>query len=297
MDRRLASRERANRMLDTYGSLLTAQQRRLLARYYRDDFSLGEIAEEMGVTRQAVHDGLRRALAAMERFETALGLVGRARSGREPAPPEHYYTARPRSRLRSRQFTVLLRGRAWTFESASGVFAHRGLDAGTRLLIDAMQVGRADRILDLGCGYGPLGVVAAGLSPRGRVWLVDANQRAAALALANVRRNRLRNARVLVGDGATAVASGSMDLVLTNPPIRAGRSVVRGFIEGAWRVLRPSGRLYLVARTAQGAKTLARLIGERFGEARQVAARGGYRVYEARRLPQPERRPEEAGRV
>jgi 16S rRNA (guanine1207-N2)-methyltransferase len=297
MDRRLAWRDRANRMLDTYGSLLTAQQRQLLARYYRDDLSLGEIAEQMRVTRQAVHDGLRRALAAMERFETALGLVGAARFARAPAPPEHYYTARPRSRARSRQFTALLRGRSWTFETASGVFAHRGLDAGTRLLIDAMRVGRADRVLDLGCGYGPLGVVAAGLATRGRVWLVDANRRAAALALTNVRRNRLRNARVLVGDGATAVASGSMDLVLTNPPIRAGRGVVRGFLEGAWRVLRPGGRFYLVARTAQGAKTLAQLIGGRFGDVRQVAARGGYRVYEARRSTPGEQPTEEAGSV
>jgi len=295
VDRHLAARDRANRMLDTYGSLLTAQQRRLLARYYRDDLSLGEIAQQMRVSRQAVHDGLRRALAAMERFEAALGLVGGGRWGREP-PPEHYYTARPRSRARLRQFTVLLRGRSWTFESASGVFARRGLDAGTKLLIDTMEVGRADRVLDLGCGYGPLGVVAAGLASRGRVWLVDANQRAAALALANVRRNGLRNARVLVADGATAVASGSMDLVLTNPPIRAGRRVVGEFIEGAWRVLRPGGRFYLVARTAQGAKTLARLIGARFGEARQVAARGGYRVYEARRQT-PEHPAEESDGV
>jgi 16S rRNA (guanine1207-N2)-methyltransferase len=76
-----------------------------------------------------------------------------------------------------------------------------------------------------------------------------------------------------------------MDVVFTNPPIRAGRRVVRAFIDDAWRVLRPGGRFYLVARTAQGAKTLARLIDERFGAVREVALAHGYRVYEAVRTP------------
>jgi 16S rRNA (guanine1207-N2)-methyltransferase len=157
------------------------------------------------------------------------------------------------------------------------------VDAGTRLLIDTMRVGKRDRILDLGCGYGAIGLVAASLAPHGIAWLIDTNQRAAALARANANGNRIANVRVLVGNAASGIGAGEVDLVLTNPPIRAGRAVVQGFIDEAWRVLRPGGRLYLVARTAQGARTLARLIGERFGEAREVASASGYRVHEATR--------------
>lgn len=297
MERALAGRDRVNRMLDAYGALLTEQQRVLLRRYYQDDLSLGEIAAQMGVSRQAVHDGLRRAVAAMERYEAALGLAGvpggPARSARAQAPPvaapsggpEHYFTGTPRVRPRVRALRVVLRGRAWTFQTASGVFAHGSLDAGTRLLIETMRVGRSDRVLDMGCGYGPVGLVAGMLASRGRVWMTDINRRAAALARANAAANGIANACALVADAAAPLRAGSVDLVLTNPPVRAGRVVVERFIDDAWRVLRPAGRLYLVARTAQGARTLGRLIAGRFGEARQVAAAQGYRVFEAARAP------------
>ncbi len=274
MERALADRDRANRMFDAYGALLTERQRRLLRRYYQDDLSLGEIASLMRVSRQAVHDGLRRALAAMERLEGALGLAERG---------DHYSTSAPRSKPRARELRVELRGRTWTFQAASGVFAHRRFDAGTRLLVEAMQVRPRDRILDLGCGYGAIGLVAASLAPLGRAWLVDLNQRAARLACANAAVAGLTNACVLVGDGAAPFQDACFEVVLTNPPIRAGRRVVVEFIEGAWRVLRPNGRFYMVARTAQGARTLAKLVAEKFGEAREVRTSGGYRVYKARR--------------
>ncbi|MDI6770961.1 MAG: methyltransferase [bacterium] len=274
MERTLAGRDRANRMFDAYGALLTAQQQHLLRRYYQDDLSLGEIAADLRVTRQAVHDGLRRALVAMERLEGALGLAARQ---------DHYSTPAPRSTPKTREQRVELRGRVWAFQSVSGVFAHRRFDAGTHLLIDAIEVRRDDRILDLGCGYGAVGLVAAALATRGRVWLVDLNRRAAWMAHVNAAAHGLTNVCVLVGDGAAPFRDGSVDLVVTNPPIRAGRRVVTEFIEGAWRVLRPGGRFYMVVRTAQGALTLARLVAGRFGEARQVRAAEGYRVYEARR--------------
>jgi 16S rRNA (guanine1207-N2)-methyltransferase len=281
--RTLASRDRVNRLLDAYGALLTRQQQQVLGRYYGDDLSLGEIGAQLRISRQAVHDGLRRALAAMERLEAALGLV-RGGHHREPAG-EHYFAAVPRSVAHPRRLQAVLRGRAWTFHTLGGVFAMRGIDAGTRLLIDTMRIRPTDRTLDLGCGYGAIGLVAASLAPRGASWLVDVNRRAAAAARANAVENRLPNARVLVGDAASAIAGGAVDVVATNPPIRAGRLVVRGFVDDAWRVLRPGGRFYLVARTAQGARTLGRLIAGRFGAVQQVAARGGYRVFVATRRP------------
>src|SRR5262245_58482865 len=125
------------------------------------------------------------------------------------------------------------------------------------------------------------------MAPRGWVWLVDVNRRAVAVAAENARTNGIKNVAVTVGDAATAFAAATFDVVITNPPIRAGRAVVARFIDEAWRVLSPGGRFYLVARTAQGARTIARLIVERFGDVTQVAIRGGYRVYEAVRAAAP----------
>ncbi len=279
MERALAGRDRANRMFDAYGALLTPRQQELLRRYYQEDLSLGEIAEQMHVSRQAVHDALRRAQTSLEKFEAALGLVTRARR------TEHYFTRTPHAPERPRILRATLRGRPWTFHVASGVFAYRGVDPGTRLLIEAMEIGPRDHVLDLGCGYGPVGLVAASLAARGRAWLVDTNERAAELARTNAAENRLANVRVLVGEGAAAIHDEAVDVVVTNPPIRAGRLVVTQFIDDARRVLRPGGRFYLVARTAQGAKTIARLIQARFGQVRQVRAASGYRVLEATREP------------
>lgn len=274
-------------MVDAYGALLTARQREFLRRYYADDLSLGEIAAQMRVSRQAVHDGLQRALGALERYETALGLVAHApgEARRRDSVQEHYSTRVPTSRLRQWTIRETLRGRAWTFQVASGVFSRRGIDVGTRLLIETMEIGPGDQVLDLGCGYGAVGLTAAALAAKGQVWLIDSNERAAKLAGMNAADHGLSNVHVIVGDGAAAIRSSSLDVVVTNPPIRAGRRAVTAFIDDGWRVLRPGGRFYLVARTAQGAKTIARLIGERFGTVEQVRTVFGYRVYEARRGP------------
>ncbi len=285
MERGLAGRDRANRMYDAYGALLTPRQRRLLRLYYEDDLSLGEIASRSRISRQAVHDGIRRALFAMERLEAALRLAGGVAGGRAPraAAGEHYFVEQPGSGGRQAVLRVGLGGRSWVFRTAGGVFSRARLDAGTRLLVEAMRIEDDDLVLDLGCGYGPIGLVAAALATAGRVVLTDINRRAAALAAANAAANGVGNALVIVGDGAAALRGGSVDVVVTNPPIRAGRKTVLAFLDGARRVLRPGGRLYFVARTAQGARTLAHLAREMFEEVHQIRSADGYRVYEAKR--------------
>jgi 16S rRNA (guanine1207-N2)-methyltransferase len=163
------------------------------------------------------------------------------------------------------------------------VFSRRAIDRGTRLLLEAVGTPRDARaVLDLGCGYGALGIVLAGRAPRARVTLIDVNPRAAALAAANIRDNGLSNAEALAGDGCAPVGDARFDLILLNPPIRAGRAVVLRLMREAREHLAPGGRFYLVARTSQGARTLARRLAEIFGRVGEVERGGGFRVYEAR---------------
>jgi 16S rRNA (guanine1207-N2)-methyltransferase len=173
------------------------------------------------------------------------------------------------------------RGRRYRFLTDRGVFSYGRVDRGTRLLLEALEVGPRDEVLDLGCGYGVVGVVAATLAPEGKVVMVDVNARAVELARENARRHGLGNVEVLEGDLYGPVAGRRFDVIVTNPPIRAGRVVVRAVVEGAVRHLKPHGRFYLVARTAQGAKTLGKMVAEVFGQVEEVERGGGYRVYRA----------------
>ncbi len=194
---------------------------------------------------------------------------------------EHYFVPVPTSRSHPREVRLRFRDRLFVFETDRGVFSHGAVDRGTRLLLEALEVRPADGILDVGCGYGVIGLVAAALAPQGHAVLVDVNERAVALARRNAQRNGLWNVEVLHGNLYEPVGKRTFDLIATNPPIRAGRAVVRALIEDARTHLKPGGSFYLVARTAQGARTLGRIIGEVFGNVAEVERGGGYRVYRA----------------
>jgi len=176
-------------------------------------------------------------------------------------------------------FTVTLRDHELRLTTEAGVFSRSRVDPGTRLLIQHMEIAPADTVLDLGCGYGVVGVVAAKLAPQGRVTLVDINERAVALAAGNLRSNSIDNAEAVQGDAFAPVADRRFDVIALNPPIRAGNAVVHALIEQARDHLEPGGRFYLVGRTQQGVVRLAAKMAEVFGDMHEVAKGGGYRVY------------------
>lgn len=192
---------------------------------------------------------------------------------------EHYYTARPASLRQPIIYEDTLRGiplRLWTDH---GVFSYGHTDQGSEELIKAMELNDARRILDLGCGYGVIGITAAKLAPQAQVVMTDPNERAVELAQQNLETNQVRNAEVRLGEGYAPVADEHFDVILTNPPIRAGNAVVFAMIAEAPAHLAPDGRFYLVARTKQGAKSFAQEMERHFPCVQQVGQGSGYRVY------------------
>src|SRR3989442_15400111 len=139
----------------------------------------------------------------------------------------HYFSTRPQVGSRPKQIRVRLRGREWTFLSDRGVFARGGVDAGTRLLVETMRIAPADHILDIGCGYGPVGLVAASLAPDGQAVLVDVNERAGMLAAQNARLNGLPNVEGLQGGGSWPVAGRFFDPACHSPPPRPAMPSLR----------------------------------------------------------------------
>ncbi len=189
-----------------------------------------------------------------------------------------YFEKRPASARRPARITVTIRGRPFIFQTDAGVFSREGLDRGTELLLEAIEVGPCASILDLGCGYGVIGIVAAHLSEGGHVILTDVNERAVALTRANIAANEIRNAEVRIGDVYAPVDDLVFDHILCNPPIRAGREIVDRIIAEAPAHLLDDGSLWLVARTRQGADALRLRMTKAFDGADVVKRGSGYKV-------------------
>jgi len=196
----------------------------------------------------------------------------------QPRRHDHYYVRRPSSPLRLGLIRTRLRDRYFEFLTASGVFSKKKIDLGTRLLIEVMELPEEGLALDVGCGYGAIGIVAAAIRPRLRVIMTDVNERAVWLARKNVERNLVSsNAEVRQGFLYEAVEGLEFDVILSNPPIAAGMRVVEALIKGAHERLRPGGSLQIVVRSKLSSRPRS-FMEEAFGEVEVVERKSGYRV-------------------
>jgi len=141
--------------------------------------------------------------------------------------------------------------RVYQARTTAGVFSWEHLDEGTRMLLEVVEIAPNARVLDLGCGWGAVGVYAADRAREGSVTLVDVDALAMRAAKATLSANGLEDAAVVLGDGAQAAGPGPYDLVLSNLPFHRGHGVDRqlaeGLVQGAARVLAPGGRVIIVA--------------------------------------------------
>ncbi len=167
-------------------------------------------------------------------------------------PNDHYYTAMPQSAHKPGMVAFSYRGHALRFETDSGVFSRTELDRGPEVLLCALPEALCGSVLDMGCGYGVIGVAVGKAYPRCRITMVDINQRACALARENARQNGVP-ARVLESDGYALLGDERFDWILQNPPIRAGKTILYRMFADAARRLTPGGTLWLVIRKQQGA--------------------------------------------
>ncbi len=176
-----------------------------------------------------------------------------------------------------------VRGFDLRLQTQPGVFAHRELDEGTRLLIEAMRVSPTARVLDWGCGYGAIGIIAAKLATKGHVTLVDVDIRATRLAQRNLEMNKVENADVVLGDGTDDLPPKTrFDLILSNPPTHSGREVLDSLVTSSFKALRPRGQIYLVINRLL---SLRREVEDIYGNTETVARQKGFVVIRAVKVP------------
>jgi 16S rRNA (guanine1207-N2)-methyltransferase len=228
------------------------------------------VAELFGEAHAIAHDSGHRVLQATKRSDAAPSEIS---SDGEFLGHDDF-----------RRIEATLRGEPTVLFTRPAVFSWDHLDEATSILADAMDVKPGESVLDLGCGAGPLGIVAARLSGTGRVTLVDADVEAVRSATRSIAEAGLEHRRVLPSDIAGAVLDERFDVVVTNPPFHVGKAtdldVPMQFIRDAWEVLDAGGRLLLVAN-----RTLPyeRPIYQRFGNIAAVVDGRRFKVLSATR--------------
>lgn len=191
---------------------------------------------------------------------------------------DHYYANQPNAPHDELTFRFTLRNHPFLLTTDAGVFSRNRVDFGSLLLIETMQFAEDATILDVGCGYGPIGLAAAVMAPRGFVTMIDINERAVQLARRNAQQNQLDNVEVLVSDLYQAVVNRSFDVILTNPPIRAGKETVHRIFTEGYERLRPGGEMWVVIQKKQGAPSALKKLKEIYGQVDEVKRSKGYYI-------------------
>lgn len=190
---------------------------------------------------------------------------------------EYYYTENPETAHDEKQIIFETLDLKFCCTTDASVFSRDGLDMGTRILLEALPP-LSGRILDLGCGWGPVGTALGKKYPDAQLLLTDLNARAVALADRNLKANEVKNAHVVQGDAYENV-SGKFSAIVLNPPIRTGKQVIYAMFADAKNYLEPNGALYIVIRKQQGAESAEKYLKTLYQSVKRISREKGYWVF------------------
>ena len=186
-----------------------------------------------------------------------------------------YYAENPDAAHDIHELRVDLLGEKMTFLTDAGVFSKKMIDFGSQLLLKCLEVNQGETVLDVGCGYGPLGLSLA-KAYGVQVTMVDINNRALDLARQNAERNKVE--ATIFQSNIYEQVEGHFDHVISNPPIRAGKQVVHEIIEKSQDFLETGGDLTIVIQKKQGASSAKSKMEDVFGNCEVVKKDKGYYI-------------------
>ncbi len=194
---------------------------------------------------------------------------------------EHYFSEHPKSSFVKERFEVKLLGEKVIINSGSGIFSLKELDFGTGLLIENCKIPKKDsEVLDLGCGYGVVGMILKKHNPEVIMTMTDINDRAVKLSRQNCEENDII-CTVIKSDifSNPDIHGKRFDVILTNPPFSAGKKICTDIIKQSNEHLNKEGLLQLVAPHNKGGESLKKIMLEVFGNVGELCKKRGYRVY------------------
>lgn len=197
---------------------------------------------------------------------------------------EQYFTKNPTTNKEIYKFDWNIGSEKFYYYTSNSVFSKNGVDFGSMLLIETVVDENKDfagNILDMGCGYGPIGISLAKLINKSFVTMADVNERALDLAQMNAVENKVQEKTKIVNSSSFENIEENYHIIVTNPPIRAGKNVVFSFYEGAYEHLNPGGFLYVVIQKKQGAPSTKDKLISLFGNCEVANKKSGYFIFKA----------------
>ncbi len=198
---------------------------------------------------------------------------------------DHYYSKSPKSKLKVKHTTIQLKnGHSYKFKSPSGVFAYGKANRATECFLNNVKMTGKD-LLDLGCGYGTVGIVTRKENPFIRLFMSDINERAVRFAKENALNYNL-DAEIKWGNLFEPWKDYMFDMIFFNPPLAAGKEVWMDAVKHSYNHIRENGTIQIVAYHNKGGKRIMLYMKEVFSNVKTLVKSGGIRVYLSVRLNQ-----------
>lgn len=196
----------------------------------------------------------------------------------------HYFTDNPHLEENRKEISFRFWCFNYSFLTDNGVFAKDGIDYGTKTFLDAICTSEElqDEVLDVGCGYGVIGITLKKIFPEKKVTMIDVNHRALKLSEDNAKKNNVE-VEILESDAYSNLQQRVFTDIITNPPIRAGKQVIYKIFEEAYDHLKTEGQLWVVIRKQHGALSAKKKIEEIFGNCSIIKKDKGFFILKAKK--------------
>jgi 16S rRNA (guanine1207-N2)-methyltransferase len=198
----------------------------------------------------------------------------------------HYYSEKPSSKSDIKEIEFLFSDKTFNFYTDSGVFSKNKIDFGSELMLKTFLKHsslKKGNFLDIGCGYGPVGIIAKTFLPDLDIYLSDVNERALELTEKNMKLNNISDYNIIKSYIFDNIHQ-NFDCILSNPPIRAGKDIIFKIYEESFQHLNNGGVFYCVIQTKHGAKSTFKKLESIFGNCETLAIDAGYRILFSKKI-------------